>query len=251
MPLTHHDTGGYAYDPGLRFASNGVVSLPGTVIDHAILQTPLGFDEGCEAIRQHLHEMEVDLDGLCGIEVRLPATLTLDEFVAFNNRYLEKLDGWGLLRSGGSPLARTNVSPTSNPPSQPSVIAASYATTRSAPQTTYVISGVADLPAGGQYPEDVLRRGDQTVGALGEKAELIVRILEEYIAALGVQWLSGDIVNLYSHHDLAKIITADVLPAAGHVPDYGVVLHDAAPPVVDLELEIDVRRYGRVLRIET
>src|SRR5829696_2575590 len=110
MPVENHE-GGYAYDPGLRFACNGVAALPGMTIERGVLTQPQPFEQGFATVQRHLDEVGRPLDALCGVELRLPATLPLEDFVTFNDRYLAQLEGWGLLRDGTSPLTRTNVSP--------------------------------------------------------------------------------------------------------------------------------------------
>jgi hypothetical protein len=55
--------------------------------------------------------------------------------------------------------------------------------------------------------------------------------------------VASDAVTLYSAHDLAHAVSHQVLAARGHAPSNGLAWFDAAPPVVDLELELDVRRY--------
>ncbi|WP_329474787.1 hypothetical protein OG555_24040 [Kribbella sp. NBC_01484] len=245
MTPIRHDLGGYAYDPGLRFAGNGVVSLPDRVIDQAILREPLPFKEGCIALERHFDAAGIPLGSLCGLEVRLPATLSLSDFVSFNDVYMGQLDTWGLLRHGVSPLTRTNVSPVHEAPSEPTLAAISYVSERPARQPTYVISGIAELPSGGSYPQEVLRTGETTPDALHEKASLIVDVLERHLETLGLQWAPSDTVNLYSAHDLTHMVS-DLLATRRHSPSYGLLWHNAAPPVVDLELEIDLRRYGHV-----
>jgi len=244
MPVEHRE-GGYAYDPGLRFASNGVVALPGMTIERALLPAPLPFARGFEAVARHLEAAGRPLDALCGVELRLPATLPLDAFVAFNDRYLSQLDGWGLLRDGRSPLTRTNVSPHAGAPDEPSVLAFSYTVPGELHAPAFVISGIAEMPVAAAYPDGIVRRGETSEDALVEKARCVVDVVDGHIRSLGTSWDTGATVHLYSVYPIAFALSRVVLAELGVAPAHGIVWHDAAPPVTDLELEVDVRRYSR------
>jgi hypothetical protein len=185
------------------------------------------------------------LDALCGIELRLPAALPVADFRAFNDEYLAHLERWGLLRDGAAPLARTNVSPTVDAPAEPAVAAFSYTTVGDAPLPSLVISGVAELAPGATYPDEVVRRGETSVGALLEKARFVVAEVGARFRALGTSWDASAAVHLYCAHPVVYEIVRNVLGPAAVVPAHGVVWHDTAPPVVHLEVEMDVRRYVR------
>jgi hypothetical protein len=241
-----HDGGGYAYLPGLRFASNGVVALPGMAIERAVLPAPRTLPQGYEVLRRHLDRVGRPLRALCGIELRLPSALPVQAFRDFNERYLAQLDAWGLVHDDTSPLARTNVAPFAHAPTEPALVAFSYTRVCETQNGSgMVISGVAELPTGAHYPDEVIRGGETSHDALLEKARYVVHDVKARIAALGTTWDPSASVHLYSTHPVTFEIGRDVLAEAGVVPTHGVTWHDAAPPVVDLELEVDVRRYVR------
>jgi hypothetical protein len=77
----------------------------------------------------------------------------------------------------------------------------------------------------------------------------VVGAVATRVEALGAQWDNAVAVHLYSAHDLAFTLVRDVLSERKIVPAHGINWHDAAPPVELLELEIDVRRYGREITI--
>jgi hypothetical protein len=243
--------GGYAYIGGLRFASGGVVARPGTAIERAVLEAPAPGGAGYDAVRGHLERAGRPIAALCGLELRLPASLPLDGFRTFNDGYLARLDAWGLLRDGVSPLARTNVSPVADAPDEPVVVAFSYTVERdgaasgSAPD--FVISGVADIPDGGTYPDDIVRRGETSPGALLAKARSVAGTVADRTKELGALWDGSAEVQLYTPYDLAFVVQRDVLRELGVVPRHGLTWHDAWPPTRDLELEIDVRRTSRAV----
>jgi hypothetical protein len=242
-----NERGGYAYAPGLRFAANGVVALPGMTIERGLLPRPVAFDDGFAAIARHLDAVGRSRAALCGVELRLPATLTIDGFVAFNDRYLAQLRDWDLVPGETSPLTRTNVSPTQGAPAEPSVLAFSYTIPGDGP--AYVVSGIAELPVAASYPDGIVRRGETSEAALLEKAECVADVVGHHVDELGVTWEADTSVHLYSAHPVAHVVSRRVLPRLGVAPAHGIVWHDAAPPVTDLELEIDVRRYAREIAV--
>ena len=241
--------GGYASIGGLRFASGGVVALPGRAIERAVFESPATGTGGYDAVSRHLARRGRPIEALCGLELRLPASLPLDGFRTFNDAYLSRLDAWGLLRDGVSPLARTNVSPVADAPDEPALVAFSYTVEQEggspSPTPDFVISGVADIPDGGTYPDDIVRRGETSPVALLAKARSVAGTVADRIKELGALWDGAAGVHLYTPHDIAFVVQRDVLAEVGVVPRHGLTWHDAWPPTSDLELEIDVRRVTR------
>ena len=62
---------------------------------------------------------------------------------------------------------------------------------------------------------------------------------------VAIAWDASTSVHLYSGHDLADVVKRQLLAALAITPAHGLVWHDTALPVFQLELEIDVRRYLR------
>jgi hypothetical protein len=249
MTMTNEE-GGYAYSPGLRFASNGVVALPGTTIDRGRFSHALPLESGFDAVREHLERQGRPIAALCGLELRLPGTLPPDGFRAFNDRYLQQLDTWGLLREGVSPLTRTNVSPAASAPTEPAVLAFSYTAPGTTAAPCFAISGIAELPLAGEYPDGIVRRGESSEDAMVEKAHCVVSVTNGHIESLGLRWEADADVHLYTARPAVHQIVRRALAEQGIAPVNGVIWHDAAPPVSELELEIDVRRYSRELRLD-
>lgn len=245
--------GAHSYTPGLRFAASAVIATPGHTIERAVLPAPVDLPGGYDRVEAHLRSLGRPMSALCGLELRMPASLPLEGFTAFNDGYLDRLDGWGLLVDGVPSLARTNVCPREGVEA-PGIAAWSYTVERSRSRSagagrspSYVVSGVADLPAGGRFPDDIVRRGEATPDALREKAEVVVAEVAARIGELGATWTDDASVHLYSLHDLTHLVATELLPGIGVRPAGGVVSHDTAPPTAGLELEIDVRTYDREL----
>jgi len=236
--------GGYIFIPSLGFCSAGVVALPGMTIDRVSFARALPLPAGYEAVRGHLRRSSRPMAALCAMELRSPASTGLEEFLAFNEGYLAQLGSWGLLIDGDSPLARTNVVPAAAGPSAPSVVAFSYTREANEGGQAYVMSGVAELPTGSSYPQDIVHRGDTTSPALIAKAQQVVRELSATVRSLGATWDNSTSVHLYTSHPIALGVQREALNTVGIVPTHGLTWHDAQPPVRELELEIDLRRYG-------
>ncbi|MFC5747437.1 hypothetical protein [Actinomadura rugatobispora] len=242
---TENPAGGYAYVPGLSFASQGVAALPGFTIVRAVLPRPLPLAAGFAAVERRLADEGRPPAALCGLELRMPGALTRQGFVDFNAAYVGRLDAWGLLRDGVPPLARTNVIPVGDPPPEPAVHAFSYTVPGGGPGGTYVVSGVAEVPLGSDFPTGIVRPGERDADALGEKATVIIGEIRRCLDALGVRWEPSDPVTLYSPHAVAAEVAHERLAAvAGVRPRSGVAWQRTWPPVTGLELELDVRRVG-------
>lgn len=236
--------GGYSYLPGLGFASQAVLANPGMVIERACFPACLPLADGFDAVRAALERFDRPPAALCGFDLRLPATRRVEDFLAFNGDYLERLRAWGLLDGDDSPLARTNVAPIRRGPSAPGVLGFSFTVARESAAPTFVMSGVPEIPDVASGPDDVIRLGESGPDALREKLGFVTGMLKARFATLGIQWTDDAAVHLYSAHDAGAALL-EILDEQGIHPLYGLTWHEAAPPVDLFELEIDVRRYAR------
>jgi hypothetical protein len=179
------------------------------------------------------------------------SALSAAEFERFNDRYLSQLAGWGLVPAAGSPPpARTNVAPAGTELTEPAVAGFSYTrpyTRPSAQQpptsSCFVISGVPELREHFSYPGDIVRHGETSPDALADKARCVIDVIAARIKELGLDGTESARVHLYSVHDMAGVVGEQLLTRVGVAPLYGITWHHAAPPIDELELEIDVRRY--------
>ena len=126
MPPTDHPTGNYQFVPlatpprivGAAPFSSGVRAQAGYEIVRATFQVPLPYRAGFAAAARHLQAIGRPRTALCAVEVRVPRPLTADEFAAFNAGYRALLGEWGVLVDGQVPIARSNVAPLGQPPSE-------------------------------------------------------------------------------------------------------------------------------------
>ena len=121
MPLTTQPAGDYCFLPGIAPYSCGVVSRPGFEIVHVTFQQPVPYRRAFARIEEFLAAQQRPQAALCGIELRSPRPYSFSGFADFNAAYAKTLEGWGLLVDGVNPVARTNVAPVLDPPSEPAL----------------------------------------------------------------------------------------------------------------------------------
>ena len=138
--------GGYAFLKGGFPYSQGVVSRPGFAIEHARFLQPLPLGRGFEVIAAYLQRLERPLTALCAAELRSPAPFTFTGFGEFNRSYVDVLTRWNIYRNALNPVARTNVAPAFEPPSEPCFYAFSYTVPTAAARTTFVVAGSGEWP---------------------------------------------------------------------------------------------------------
>jgi len=241
--------GGFRYlDAGIDFASPAVGSLPGFAIERTLLPLTDDVEESYAAVRRALEQAVRPMSALCGLELHSPKATPIRDFDTYSRFYLGKLDAWGVLKHDKtSPLARTNVVPVNNVAAHPVVVACSY--TVPAPNGTvyFVTSGTPEKPEGASHPEGIVRPGQASEDALLDKILCVTDVLEGRVAAIGGVWDATADFHFYSAHRNAFDLQRNVLRDRNRLPRYGMTDHFAAPPVDDLELEADVRRYIRTV----
>ena len=87
---------------------------------------PVPLRQGFDRIAQILKDADRPLTAFAACELRSPAPFTEDGFVKFNEVYTGTLKTWGLMQGGANPVARSNVCPKIDPPSEPGFYAFSY-----------------------------------------------------------------------------------------------------------------------------
>jgi hypothetical protein len=243
--LVENHRGGYAYIPGLSFASAGVVSLPGISLVRAQFAKPQPLRAGFAAVERHLTSVNRPLGALCGFDLRIPQILSVKSFQSFNARYLNQLRAWDLLEDGPPALSRTNVVPIGTELTDDAVYAFSYSIEDREETKTFVVSGTAEVtPRDGSAGFSIFRRGENTAEALRDKTRCAVSNVRRVLDALGVSWDATCSVHLYSRWSLERDLRRAIDIELGSVTsDQDITCHDTNPPIFNLELEVDVRRY--------
>lgn len=241
-----NDGGGYCYLPSIAAYSSGVVA-----------------DERHEIVRVELEQYVTveDLPGwvvdiverrcgrpraaLCAVELRSPEQISFDEFAVFNEHYSGMLESLGIMVDGVNPVARTNVVPLIEPPSEPSVYAVAFTVPRRpGSPDSYVLAGVGDTL--GLSESQIVRGRDGTADPLAEKAASVLHRLTENQRRLQRGRSMPGTAHVYTAHVLSTDLCATIGRAVGAL-DGSFQLHPARPPIEGLEFEMDLRSVTRTM----
>ena len=250
MPLVPHPQGNYLFLPGIAPYSCGVVSAPGFEIVRVILHRPVPYRKGFEVIERHLANQGRPKVRLCGIELRSPRPFTFEGFAEFNAEYARILEDWGVFVDGVNPVARTNVAPEVDPPSEPVLYGFSY--TRpclSSQQPTFVVAGAGELPEGVLAHEAIVRVGETSPEAMIDKASFVLGLMENRLRGLEADWSRVTAVELYTVHSLDRLLPDVIFKRIGGAAVHGVRWFFSRPPIEHIEFEMDVRGVRSELRI--
>ena len=192
-----------------------------------------------DRIRSFLESEGRDRHALCGVELRCPEPHTMDGFIEFNREYRELLREWDLLEGEANPIARTNVAPVIDAPTESVVFGFSYTAPCNHQRSTFVVAGGGELP-GELDAAHIVRAGETDEDAMLAKAQCVVKIMQDRLAALGDDALLTSI-NVYTAHALRRLLTDVVLPGIPAAARLGAHWHFARPPVQQIEFEMDMR----------
>ena len=242
MMLIHKPEGHYRFLKGIAPYSCGVVADDGWEIVRATLAEPLLWRTGFDRVETQLREMARDRHALCGMELRSPAPFTMQGFIDFNREYCEVLASWDLYVDGANPVARTNVAPVEDPPSNVTLHAFSYTVEAAADRpATLVVAGAGELREGSLDEAAIVRRGQVDPRAMLEKAAHVMDAMEERLTGLGGTWASINAVDVYTCHPVDLLLNELLWKRLGPARRHAVRLHHTRPPVIGIEFEMDVR----------
>lgn len=249
MPLTDHPTGNYRFLPGITPYSCGVVSSHGFEIVHVTLQRPVAYLDGFAKIAEYLAAEARPKAALCAIELRSPRPFSFQGFADFNAEYADILRGWELFVDGVNPVARTNVAPVTNPPSEPVLYGFSFTRTCSNRESpTFIIAGAGELPEGYLSREHIVALGDTSPDALVIKARFVMDLMEVRLRGLGADWSRVSTINVYTAHSLTPLLPQIILGRIGPTSIHGTTWHFSQPPIAEIEFEMDMRGTRTELR---
>jgi hypothetical protein len=236
------EPGGYRFLEHAFQYSGGVAAEPGFAIERVRLARMLPLAQGFDASERRGRPT----GAFCACELRSPAQFTDAGFVAFNRHYVQRLESWGIFRDEINPVARSNVCPEIDPPAMPSLYAFCYTVPAEAgyARSDFVAAGSGEADgASGPYAERIVRRGDTSPDGLREKARFVLGAMESRMAALGRSWADVTATQLYTVFDIYPAL-ADEFVRRGATAS-GLTWHYARPPVLGLDVEIDVRGVSR------
>ena len=232
--------GGYRYIPGVFQYSAGVGALDGFQIERVTLQTPLPLAEGFTFIERYLTEQGVPHLGFCACELRSPAPFSEAGFIAFNRHYCGTLERWGVMTGEDNPVARSNVCPEVDKPTEPSFHAFCFARPMPGASGSFVIAGSGEAEEGhASYRERTVRFGDTSPAGLREKGIFVLNRMEQRMAPLSATWSDTTAAQVYTVFDLHPFLQ-DEIARRGAI-QHGLTWHLARPPVQGLDYEMDCR----------
>ncbi len=233
--------GGYRFVNGVFQYSAGVAAEPGFEIIRARFAKPVPIEKGFERIETHLAGLGRPIFAFCACELRSPRPFDDAGFLTFNESYVEPLKRWGIIKDDINPIARSNVCPVVNPPSEPSFYAFSYTVPVAASVApTFVVAGSGEAPEGQKtYGEKAVRIGEHSPDAIREKAQWVLREMERRMAALGVTWADSTATHLYTIYDIHHIMADEIVRRGA--ASAGLTWQFCRPPVDVLDYEMDVR----------
>ncbi|HYM99880.1 MAG TPA: hypothetical protein VET25_09060, partial [Aestuariivirgaceae bacterium] len=178
--------GDYRFIPGVFQYSAGVAALPGYDIRRVMFATPIALQEGFRAAEEIIEGAGRPLTSFCACELRSPAPFTEAGFKTFNEAYVSTLMRWKIFDGSRNPVARSNVCPEINPPSEVALYAFSYTVKHDGADPSFVVAGSGEAPEGqANYRDHIVRRGDSSPKGLREKARFVLKEMEHRMAALG------------------------------------------------------------------
>lgn len=236
--------GNYRFIPAVFQYSSGAAADGGFEIERVRFDRLVPLEERFALAAAYIQAAGRPLTSFCACELRSPAAFTEAGFLAFNQHYVKTLAQWGIYDGSRNPVARSNVCPEIDPPSEPSFYAFSFTRPSERATPSFVIAGGAEARGGsGTYPERIVRYRDLSPESVKEKVRFTTRQMEDRMDALGFVWKDTTGVQAYSVHDFHPVL-ANELVRRGALRS-GLTWHFARPPVIDLEFEMDCRRVLR------
>ncbi|MBT3345249.1 MAG: RidA family protein [Gemmatimonadetes bacterium] len=245
--LIANPRGHYHFLKGIDPYSCGVIADPGHEIVFVTLRAPTPWRDGFHLIDRHLRDAGCDRTSLCSIQLRCPSPYSIQGFIDFNETYCQVLKDWDLYQDELNPLARTNVSPAYAPPSDPQLHAFGYVVKAEHSQVnpSLVIAGAGELRDGVLVDAGIIRRGDTSPESMHEKADYVMKVMEQRLDGLGARWDLLNVINVYTIYPIHEFHEDVILNRLGPARRMGIHLHDTRPPIQGIDFEMDMRGVNR------
>ncbi len=243
MPSLHSFApGSFSFLEGGFPYSAGVVAQPGFEIRRVRFAQVQPMAAGFARIAAILQAQGRPTTALCAAELRSPQPFTMAGFQGFNRDYVDVLGQWGLVRNGLNPVARSNVCPLHAAPAEPGLHAFCYTVpTGAAPQpATFVVAGSGEWPEHLPFPEGIVARGDTSPTGMAAKIAYVLQTMRNRCDGLGADWATVSAAHVYTGHDIHPFLASHF--AASGLLGNGLDWQVCAPPILELEFEMDVRR---------
>ena len=232
--------GGYAYIPDAFQYSSGVVAMPGYRLERATFDRLVPMADGFARIKAHLEKLNRPLAAFAACELRSARPFSPDGFREFNQGYAQILRGWGVMDGDDNPVARSNVCPELDPPSESCFHAFTYTVPDTSAGPSFLISGGAETRSGPTKPEErIIAFGDTSTDGLLRKARHTLGEMERRLTAFGFTWTHTTAVQVYTVHDFHPFFFDEIV--ARGATSNGLTWHACRPPVQMVEFEVDCR----------
>jgi hypothetical protein len=164
----------------------------------------------------------------------------MDECRAIHRDYLALLGEWDIPVDGLIPIARSNVAPLGQP--QPEILLYGFSYTVPSPGAppSFFISA---SPEKGD-----VRPGESTPDALQEKMASAMQSMQTGLAALEMDWAAVTGLSIYTHHDVHAFFEQGIIATMGPSAVHGIHWYFGPPPIIGIEVEIDVRAIRQEIR---
>src|ERR1700737_3099502 len=204
--------GNYRFIPAVFQYSSGAAAAPGFEIERVRFDRLLPLAEGFAEAARYIQAAGRPLTSFCACELRSPAAFTEDGFLKFNQHYVKTLAEWGVFDGTINPVARSNVCPEIDPPTEPSFYAFSFTRPSSSAAPSFVIAGGAEARGGaGSYPERIVRYRDLSPDGLKEKVRFTTAEMERRLGAFGFGWKDTTAVQAYTVHDFHPVMSNELV----------------------------------------
>lgn len=244
MSTADFTPGNYRFLPYAFQYSSGVAASPGFEIERVRFHKPVPLKQGFERIEAHIRGRGRPLTAFCACELRSPAPFTEQGFYDFNKIYVVTLEKWGVFDGKTNPVARSNVCPPIDPPSEPSFHAFSYTVAGGSGAPSFVIAGGAEARGGeGSYRERIVRYGETSADAIRQKGVFVLDEMARRMSLFGLSWADTTATQVYTVHDLHPFLADEIVRRGA--ARAGLTWHFARPPVEMLEYEMDCRGVAR------
>jgi hypothetical protein len=237
-----NERGGYLFVPGQPFFSFGAVAASGFEINRASFREPPVFPEGLAAVERYLRAAARPLQALCGLELRNGRQANMQEFMIFNDRYIESLRKAGVLVANQMPVTRSNLVVT-GAEALHRIHAFTYTvpvSSASSRRPTFVIAGIPEVRFLGPKSE-IVAKGDVSLNGLRQKTAFVLDTIAGLLTTMGVGWSEVTGIQLYTVRDLHPLVESVLLPRIGPAAQRGIQWHYVLLPLEGGDVEIDVR----------
>lgn len=235
--------GGYRYIPSVFQYSGGVAAEPGFALERVRFLQPLRLADGFAAIETHLRSIGRPTTAVAQCELRSPAPFSDQGFRDFNTEYVKTLERWGIYKDGDNPVARTNVCPVYDAPTESMLFGFTYTVPSALKRSTFQLAGSADAHTGNDPAhERVIAWGDTSPEGLRTKVAFVADEMQRRLATLDVGWADAVTTQLYTVQNIGHLVGEELVKRGAGKG--GLVWNYVRPPVVGLEFEMDVRGHA-------